>query len=66
MKGDINMEKTAIFTIVKGARGYDIKCKAYNTYNRYGLAKDEIMTAMEQITDVFNNVLEIAVLFEVE
>ena len=58
--------KEAVFTISKGAKGYDIKCKAFNTYNRYGLAKDEIFTAMEQLADVFNNVLEIAVVFDVE
>ena len=60
------MERTATFTLSKGTKGYDIKCKAFNTYNRYNLAKDEIFTAMEQISDVFNNVLEIAVVFDVE
>jgi hypothetical protein len=60
------MERTATFTISNGTKGYDIKCKAFNAYNRYNLAKDEIFTAMEQISDVFNNVLEIAVVFDVE
>ena len=66
MKGYDDMEKSATFTISKGTKGYDIKCRAFNTYNRYAVSNDELFSAMEQISDVFNNVLEIAVTFDVE
>lgn len=59
-------EKTAIFTISHGIKGYNIKCKAFNTYNRYNIQKSEIITTMEQLADIFNNVLEIGIMFVVE
>lgn len=59
------MTRTAIFTILRGTKGYDLKCKAFNTYNKYGLKSDELLTAMEILADTFNNSLDMAILFEV-
>lgn len=64
------MEQTAIFTITsfdlkENVKGYNIKCKAFNRYNRYYLLANQLFTEMEKIADIFNNELKIAVLFEV-
>lgn len=59
------MEKTAIFTITVNNGLYNIKCKAFNQYNQIGISRDCLFTAMSQLSDVFNNVLKIAILFEI-
>lgn len=59
------MEKTAIFTITVSNGLYNIKCKAFNQYNQIGISRDCLFTAMNQLADVFNNVLNIAILFEI-
>ncbi len=59
------MERTATFTITVNNGLYDIKCKAFNLYNQCGVSRDCLFTAMNQLTDVFNNVLNIGVLFEI-
>lgn len=56
---------TAVFTITKGDKGYNIKSKRYNLYNCYNVKEDDIFTAMQRLTDTFNNALEIGILFEV-
>ena len=60
------MEKTAVFTITVSNGLYDIKCKEFNLYNRIGVSKDRLFAAMSQLADIFNNVLEIGILFAVE
>lgn len=60
------MEKTAVFTITVSNGLYNIKCKEYNLYNQIGVSRDCLFTAMSQLADVFNNVLKIGILFEVE
>lgn len=63
------MEKTAVFTITRQETMYgwfyDIKCKAFNQYNRCGINQHRFFEAMEELTDIFNNVLGIGILFEV-
>lgn len=60
------MEKTAVFTIMVSNGLYDITCKKFNLYNQIGVSRDCLFTAMRQLADVFNNVLKIGILFEVE
>lgn len=63
------MEKTAVFTIIREERTngwfYDVKSKAHNTYNKCGLNEHQLFEAMEELSDVFNNVLGMGILFEV-
>ena len=59
------MERTAVFTITVSNGLYNIKSKAYNRYNQIGISRDCLFTAMSQLTDVFNNVLNIGILFEI-
>ena len=60
------MEKTAIFTITPTMKGtYNIKSKAFNRYNQIDISRDCLFSAMNQLADVFNNVLKIGILFEI-
>ena len=59
------MEKTAVFTITVSNGLYNIKCKHFNQYNQIGISRDCLYTAMRQLTDLFNNVLKIGILFEI-
>ena len=58
--------KEAIFTISKGANGLDFKCKNYDTFNRYGIPEGILFKAMQELSDIFNNFIGIAIVFEVE
>ena len=60
------MEKTVVFTISKDGKNYNIKSKAFNTYNKIGVPANQLFEAMEELTDTFNNVLEYAILFEID
>lgn len=57
---------TVIFTITKNGNGtYKVFCKnGFNTYNKYD-AKD-LYNTMVELADVFNNVIKMAILFEIE
>lgn len=59
------MEKAAVFTIMKSDKGLNIKSKAYNTYNKYNVPEKQLFEAMAELTDTFNNVIGVAVVFEV-
>ncbi|MBQ8357365.1 MAG: hypothetical protein IJX39_06095 [Clostridia bacterium] len=59
------MEKTAIFTISKGSKGYNIKSVAFSAYDVIEIPGIKIFQAMTDLTDYFNNTLKIAILFEV-
>ena len=63
------MEKTAVFMITREEKTngwfYTIKSRMYNTYNKYDLNEHQLFEAMEELTDTFNNVLNLAILFEV-
>lgn len=59
------MEKTAVFTITKDGKLYNLKCNSAKNYNRIGITQAELFNEMEALTDTFNNVLEIGVLFEI-
>ena len=56
----------AVFTISKGVKGFNITNKRFNTYNKYEVPASELFKAMTELADIFNNVLEVAILFEVE
>lgn len=60
------MGETVVFTVMKNGDGtYRIFCKnGFNTYNKYD-AKD-LYKAMVELADVFNNVIKMGILFEVE
>lgn len=57
--------KEAVFTITKGANGLDLKCKHYNTFNRYNIPESILFKAMNEIADIFNNIIGVAIVFEV-
>ena len=59
------MEKTAIFTISKGIKGYNIKCAAFNAFNVIEIPGIKIFQAMEDLADFFNNTLKKGILFEI-
>lgn len=59
------MEKTATFTISRDGRLYNIKSKSFNTYNRIGITQVELFNEMEYLSDVFNNVIGIGIVFEI-
>ena len=57
---------TAIFTISKGTKGYNIKCSNFNTYNAIEIPGFKVVKVMEELADTFNNTLKIGILFEME
>ena len=59
-------KNTAIFTLSRNGNSYNITSKAYNLYNRLQVPAGQLFDTMAELTDTFNNVLEIAILFEVE
>lgn len=59
------MQHTAIFTISKGVKGYNIKSTQYSTYSQFEIPGFRIFQVMEDLADIFNNVLKIAILFEI-
>lgn len=59
------MEKTAVFTITQEAKGVSLKSKRYNTYNRINIPEKDLFKAMNELADIFNNVLKLGILFEV-
>lgn len=60
------MEQTATFTITADNGQYNIKSKAYNLYNQYNISRDCLFATMYRLADIFNNVLKIGIVFEVE
>lgn len=59
------MQHTAIFTISKGHKGYNITCAAHSPYNYIEIPGFRIFQAMEELADTFNNKLKLGILFEV-
>lgn len=59
-------DRIAIFTIFKDGNKFDLKSKQYNTYNKYQLTAPELFNAMTELADIFNNVLDLSILFEVD
>ena len=62
----MDKETTAIFTIFDTGSAFDVKCKRFNTYNKYGVPKSDLWKALSELTDIFNNVIKIAILFDYE
>lgn len=60
------MDKTAVFTISKNSKGYNITSKKFNLYNKIGVPANQLFEAMEELTDTFNNVIGYAILFEID
>ena len=66
------MEQTAVFTITSASTGFsigstvNITSKQYNTYNRYGIRKADMFDVMSELADIFNNVIGIGIVFEVD
>ncbi len=61
------MEKTKVFTVRETSRGrYSITSGRDCTYNRYQLSPHELFGAMQEITFIFNNEFDTAVLFEID
>ena len=59
------MNHTAIFTISKGRKGYNITCAQYKPYEYIEIPGFKIFQAMEELADTFNNKLGLGILFEV-
>jgi hypothetical protein len=60
------MEKTKVFTIMKHSNGkYSIILERNCTYNKYDVPASKLFDEMQEITSTFNNVFNIAVLFEI-
>lgn len=60
------MQHTAIFTISKGRKGYNVTCDAHSPYNYIEIPGCKLFLIMEELTDTFNNKLKLGILFEVE
>lgn len=58
--------ENAIFTISKGSNGINIKSNRFNTYNRIEVPEAQLFKAMEELADIFNNVLAIGIEFVIE
>jgi hypothetical protein len=61
----MNMENSAIFEITANKGTYQIKTtnRKYNLYNQYDVSRDCLFTAMNQLADVFNNVIGVGIYF---
>lgn len=57
-------EKTATATIYEVDEVYNIKVNGFNAYNKYAVPKCALWLEMNDLADLFNNVLEIGILFE--
>ncbi len=66
MEKEEGMEKTAVFTISKNGKGYNITSKKFNLYNKISIQANQLFEAMEELTDTFNNVIGYAILFEID
>lgn len=61
------MENEAVFTIRNdGGNTCSLLSKKYNTYNKYCIKKADLFNALGELTDIFNNVLGLAIVFEME
>ena len=57
----------AIFTISRETAGMvNVKSKRYNTFNRIEVPEAQLFRVMEELADIFNNVLKIGIEFVVE
>lgn len=59
--------ENAIFTISRGTAGrVNVKSKRFNTYNRNEVPEAQLFQTLEELADIFNNVLKIGIEFAVE
>ena len=61
------MNNEAVFTIRDdGGNTCSLLSKKYNRYNKYCIKKADLFKALAELTDIFNNVLGIAIVFDVD
>ena len=60
------MERTIIFTISRGDYGYNIKNPEFSSYNRIEVPSIVLHKAIDELADIFNNTLNLGILFEIE
>lgn len=64
------MSNTAIFTITRREEStgyfYSIKCRRFNQYNLVHVHERTLAQQLSHLADIFNNVLNIAILFEID
>lgn len=62
------MNKTVVFTITKGEKGYNVKTKSleYKKYNEYEIKAIDMYKRLSELTEHFNNELDLAILFEID
>lgn len=61
------MNNEAVFTIRDdGGNTCSLLSKKYNTYNKYCIKKVDLFKALAELTDIFNNVLGIAIVFDMD
>lgn len=59
--------ENAIFTISRGQAGrLNVKSKRFNTYNRNEIPENQLFRVMEELADIFNNVLGFGIEFVIE
>ena len=62
-----NLDKRcAVFTISNGKNGYTLHCRAYSEYDVTILSAYELLKTMAELASIFNNVLNVAILFEID
>lgn len=59
-------EIPAVFTITRHDKKYNITSKKYNLYNKYAVDDNKLFDTLSELTDTFNNTLDIPILFEIE
>lgn len=59
---------TVIFTISKGEKGYNVKTtdREYKKYNEYEIKAVDMYKRLSELTEHFNNDLDLAILFEID
>jgi hypothetical protein len=63
--------KTAVFTISKSSataqgRRYNITSKRFNLYNKIDVPESQLFDALAELSDTFNNVIDMAIVFEID
>lgn len=58
--------ETAVFTIYKTDGELNIVSSRFNSYNKYGVKEKDLFSVMSELSDTFNNVIGIGIMFDVE
>ena len=69
LKGSKQMKTNATFIITREEKPtgwyYKLMCKSYNRYNKYDVHEKNLYDAMYELTDIFNNVIGVGIVFEI-